>query len=123
LRKGFGNTFGISKAIVKEAFVKYTVDSQENFEINFAPSSVVDEVLQNIAMILSTVKGTVPLDRGFGISDRFVDRPVTAAQALIRADIYEAIERYESRAQIVDIIIDYNISGSLTIKTEVKINE
>jgi hypothetical protein len=89
--------------------------------INFAPNSVIEEVLQNIQMIITTVRGTVPLDRNFGVSDKFVDRPVPAVNALVRADVFNAIETYESRAEVVEIFLDYDESGKLTTKIEVEI--
>ena len=46
--------------------MKYTVTAGEGKKINIAPESVVEEVLQNISMILETVKNTVPLNRDFG---------------------------------------------------------
>lgn len=37
-------------------------------KINLAPENTVEEVLQNVAMIISTPKFSVPLDRGFGMA-------------------------------------------------------
>ena len=35
--------------------------------INFAPATIAEEVMQNVRMIISTVKYSVPMDREFGI--------------------------------------------------------
>ena len=50
-------------------------------EVNFAPASERDEVVQNVRTILATRVGTVPLDRDFGFrrdpsewEDRYVSR-------------------------------------------------
>ena len=43
--------------------------------INFAPATVADEIEQNVRMIISTPKGTVALDRDFGIDYDLVDQP------------------------------------------------
>jgi len=102
----------------------YTVNSTDIFEVNFAPSSVVEEVLQNVYMIISTVKGTVPLDRNFGITSRNIDRPFPAATALLQTALYEAVEEYEPRADIENIDFDYeHKSGNIAIKIEVNIHE
>ena len=45
-------------------------------DVDFNPASVVAEVLQNVRTILSTRKGSVPLDRDFGISWEYLDRPI-----------------------------------------------
>ena len=68
--------------------------------ISFAPGTLVAEVLQNVRTILATRKGTVPLDRDFGLEWEHVDKPIHIAQALIQAEIIEAVERWEPRAAI-----------------------
>ncbi|MCI8757344.1 MAG: GPW/gp25 family protein [Oscillospiraceae bacterium] len=50
----------------------------------------VESVLQNIAVILSTPKGSVPMYRDFGISVDILDRPIPVAKAMMTADIKEA---------------------------------
>lgn len=64
--------------------------------ISFAPGTVAAEVLQNVRTILATRKGTVPLDRDFGLEWEHVDKPIQ----LIQAEIIEAVERWEPRAVI-----------------------
>ena len=71
--------------------------------INFAPDSVVAEVVQNVQTILATVKGSVPLDRDFRIDWSFVDEPLPQACMLARADIIDAINAYEPRAKVRQI--------------------
>jgi phage baseplate assembly protein W len=68
--------------------------------INFAPSGVVEEVLQNIRTLITTIKYTVPLDRELGIDAVFIDRPAPDAMARLRVQIVEEIARYEPRAKI-----------------------
>ena len=52
-----------------------------------------EEILQNIAMILTTSKGSVPLDRNFGIDMSALDLPLEMAQNICTAQIIEAIDR------------------------------
>lgn len=68
--------------------------------ISFAPGTVAAEVLQNVRTILATRKGTVPLDRDFGLEWEHVDKPIHIAKALIQAEIIEAVEGWEPRAVI-----------------------
>ncbi len=63
----------------------------------------VEEILQNVAVILSTPKGSVPLDREFGVSWMFVDSPTPRALAELRAEILSALERYEPRVRVLEI--------------------
>lgn len=68
--------------------------------IDFAPGSVVEEVLQNVRTLLSTVKYSVPLDRELGVEATFVDRPAPESMARLKVRIVEDIERSEPRAKI-----------------------
>lgn len=72
-------------------------------KINFAPKTVIDEVIQNVRCIIATPKGSVPLDRGFGLDYDGVDTPMLESQMLFRVALIEAIEQYEPRAQVKKI--------------------
>ena len=45
-------------------------------KVNVQPTSTIEEVIQNIKTILNTIKGTVPLDRDFGIDKSVIDSPI-----------------------------------------------
>lgn len=79
----------------------YTVSVLE--QINFSPANEVQEILQNVRTILSTIKGTVPLDRELGISYDFVDEPSPIAMMQARTEIVNAIKTYEPRAVVSKI--------------------
>lgn len=79
-------------------------------------------VLQNVAVILATPKGSVPMYRDFGLPQDFVDRPATVAKPMICAAVKEAIEAYEPRAQILNVSFSENhASGQLIPIVEVEI--
>lgn len=69
-------------------------------EINIKPKTEEEEVLQNVKTILATVKGTVPLDREFGVDGKVMDLPISVVQAKITAAIVKAINRFEPRARV-----------------------
>lgn len=71
--------------------------------INFAPQSVIEEIVQNIRTIITTSKGSVPLYRNFGINGDFVDKPVNIARNMIVKEVKENIEKYEPRANFQSI--------------------
>lgn len=77
----------------------YLVSANDLSTISLGEQDTVTSVLQNIAVILSTPKGTVPGYREFGIDiATILDRPENVAQPLLCAAIKEAIERFEPRA-------------------------
>ncbi len=70
--------------------MSYTVSPSNKRKIKFNVTDPVESVLQNIAVILSTPKGSVPMYRDFGISVDILDRPIPVAKAMMTADIKEA---------------------------------
>ena len=78
------------------------VSTQEG-ELTFAPITVAQEVVQNVRMIITTPKGTVPLDRDFGVDATVVDRPMPVAQAILARDIVDAVKKYEPRARVTKV--------------------
>lgn len=104
--------------------MSYTVRASDLTDINLTTSDTVTEVLQNIATILSTRKGTVPLLRDFGMSQEFLDRPIEVAKTMIFAEVKEAIDLYEPRAEIVDMTFETDVqTGRLIPAVEVIILE
>ncbi len=102
----------------------YSVKASESVKINLAPASRIEEILQNLSMILQTVKNTAPLYRDFGLSGNFLDKSMAAAETLIIAELYEAVEKYESRAEIVGVSFESNeAAGKLVPCLEVEIND
>lgn len=100
----------------------YVVKAFTLKKINLAPESTVEEVLQNVAMIISTPKFSVPLDRAFGLAQRFIDRPIQTARPVLVSEVLDAIEEYEPRAEVENV--DYVLGdrpGALIPIVEVNI--
>lgn len=68
-------------------------------------------VLQNVRIILSTWKGTVPLYRQFGLPSDFLHKPLPVAKAMLRAQIREAVEKFEPRVEVVDVTFAEGVDG------------
>ncbi len=63
------------------------------------------EIVQNVKVILTTAKGSVPLDREFGLDMRFLDQPVDRAKAMLMADMVAAVQRDEPRVQVLEVTV------------------
>lgn len=106
--------------------MSYTINCGENNNKNLkiAPETTTEEILQNLYVLLNTVKGTVPMYRDFGIDFDIVDKNINIAKAHIINTIYDAIKKYEPRAEIIDITFKGDVMlGKLYPVVEVKINE
>ena len=100
----------------------YLVSANKQPAIDYAPGTVVEEVLQNVRTIITTIKGSIPLDRDFGIDGSVVDMPVNVAKAKLTNEIFRAIRVYEPRAVIESISFDGELSGRLLPTVEVSVN-
>lgn len=91
--------------------------------INLAPASELEEIAQNVRMILTTLKKTVPMDREFGVDGELIDLPVAAAQARMTAEIVDAVHRYEPRARVVSVGYEGSEQdGELQAKVRIEID-
>lgn len=102
----------------------YAIGAQPLEKINLQPSTVAEEVVQNVTMILNTLEGTCPLFREFGLNTEFIDKPEPAARQMIVQEIYDKIEAYEPRAEIVSVsFLETDRPGHLRPLVEVEIND
>ena len=101
----------------------YEINGGETPPINFAPATIAEEVMQNVRMIISTIKYSVPMDREFGIDGAVVDRPINIAKAHLSNEIFRAVRRYEPRAVIESIEFNGDESGKLTPTIKIQISE
>ena len=104
--------------------MSYTVSATDLKSIQFNEKNELNAVLQNIAVILSTPMGTVPLYRDFGLDWSFLDKPTPVAKVLMVAPVKEAIQRWEPRAEVLDVLpgSDPSQPGTLIPVVEVEIN-
>ena len=103
--------------------MSYTIKAQKQDGLVLVPESTVEAVLQNVRVIISTMQGEVPLDRTFGLTGKFLDKPINIAQAILVTEVLEALEAREPRAQLVSATfeIDEDTPGKLIPIVEVKI--
>jgi phage baseplate assembly protein W len=71
--------------------------------INLFPESIEEEVSQNIHVLLSTIRGTVPLDRRLGLDISFIDEPEPRGMMKLAIYALETIQEYEPRAEVMEI--------------------
>ena len=77
-------------------------------DLKIMPATELEEILQNVLMILTTEKYSVPLDREFGIDARFIDAPISR-QSQLTAAVAQAIRTFEPRARLKKV----NFSGDM----------
>lgn len=80
--------------------------------INWAPTPA-EEVVQNVATLLATAPGTVPLSRALGTPQDVIDLPQSAAGARLQADVIRAVSTYEPRVAIKSVTLSASADGRL----------
>lgn len=94
-------------------------------KLNLFPDTVVEEILQNVRVLLTTVIGSVPLDRKLGLNAIFIDEPEPRAMMKLSIFTMETIQDYEPRVEVKAIEFAPNpddaLDGRLYPKVTVRI--
>ena len=86
------------------------------------------QLAQEIRTLLKTRKGSVPLDREFGVSWEIIDKPLPAVRQLVIAEVAWQIERYIPRVKFKSIEFPpvdklQSIEGLMSLCVTVEIRE
>ena len=87
-----------------------------SYEYGEGATAEQQEILCNVRTILSTPIGTCPLYRDFGIKMTFLDHPLDIAQNLFAVEAIEAVERWEPRVIVKEVIFEPDINGKFKAK-------
>lgn len=79
------------------------ITGKDTNEFNWHPTTELEEVIQNVRTILTTRRGSVPLDRGFGINTSLIDLPVTVIKSRLTAEVIDAVEKFEPRVRVESV--------------------
>lgn len=96
--------------------------SGESSGVDFGATGM-DEILQNVRTILTTIKGTVPLDRAFGIDQSPLDSPGLIARAKMTPIIIKAIKSYEPRVNVLSVTYTEDEQGRLSPIVNIELAE
>lgn len=104
--------------------MSYQVRATDLGNIRLNEPETMSAVLQNIALILATPKGSAPFYREFGISNEFLDKPVPVAKAMMISEVREAVEEWEPRAAVMNVRFSEDAAepGRLVPVVEVEID-
>lgn len=92
--------------------------------INWGPENTIEEVTQNVATLLSTVRYSVPYDRTLGLNPDYLDDTTQITKAKLTADIFKLIREREPRAEVKEIIFQQDdIQGLLIPTVRMAIND
>lgn len=84
-------------------------------EYTFAGNALA-ELDRQLALLLSTREGTMPLDREFGLNMDFVDMPPEVAKSLYTAEVTEKVAKFIPTVKVREITWDTGGQGNLIAK-------
>lgn len=87
--------------------MRYEIRSDEKVPLKICEDDETTGVIRNVALLLSTRQGTIPMYRDFGLPMAWVHRPLAAARALAVNEVVEALARFEPRATLVDLRLEF----------------
>lgn len=104
--------------------MSYRISAVDPLNLSLNENDAVQAVISNIGIILRTRQGDIPMYRDFGLPMQFLDRPISVARVLMIAEIKEAIEKFEPRAELISVSFDVDSDnpGRLIPTVEVEIN-
>lgn len=85
--------------------IKLTEDTDEE---------VINKYQEQLTVLCSTIAGTVPLDREFGIDATCLSQSAEVAEALLSVEIMEKVEKYIPELVVNSVDFEYTTSGKLT---------
>lgn len=92
--------------------MEFVVDTGKRAAIVVGATGVA-EIVQNVRTILTTPKGSVPLDREFGLTWTVLDRPLPEAKAAYTGEAVTQIQKYEPRVKILSVSFRADTSGAM----------
>ena len=97
----------------------------ENIQVG---ATGVTSIAQQIRTLLNTRKGSVPLDRDFGISWDCIDQPIPEARQLLVSEVAQALKTYVPSVTLKSIefsALDNNTAsdGKVTYSVTVEYDE
>lgn len=66
------------------------------------------EIIRCLKTLYTTVEGTQPLDRKFGLSREFLGQPIPVAQNMYRIEVIEKTDIYEPRVKVSEVTFNVN---------------
>lgn len=101
----------------------YVVTSVDPMDLSLIDDDAVVIALQSVHAVINTRKGSVPMNRDYGLSQEFLDQPLNVAMPMIVADVKESVEDNVPGVEVSDVIVEYTDDGRLSVSVEVEVLE
>lgn len=89
----------------------YSVSADDVTRMQLNVTDEVASILQNVSILIATPKGSIPLDRNFGLDMSFLDRPLMVARSMLVTSVRDALGEYEPRVNVTDVTFGDDVSS------------
>lgn len=80
---------------------------------DYEKATDIEKYERQIKTLLKTVEGTCPGDRAFGLSNEYQDEPPEVAKVSLSLEIYNKMEEYIPRLEVLEIDFSFGEEGEL----------
>lgn len=103
-----------------ESVLTAAVDLLEDIQLE--PEDEAVEIAQNVAALVATPQGRVPLERGMGMPMKYLDMPPRIAMRQLEAEVNAVLDDYEPRAEFQTVWNEETDDGTMAPRVEVMLN-
>lgn len=100
--------------------MEYTVKPTSGL-LKLNETDPVAAALQEVAVLLGTRQGEVPLFREFGLPQRFLDRPINVARPVLLLEVKEALERFVPQVELLAVDLTADDGGRVQPVVKIRI--
>jgi hypothetical protein len=101
--------------------MSHTISAEDLSTVKLNEEEHTAAVLQEIAVLLSTRQGSIPLYRNYGLPMRFLDMPVNVAEPVMIAEVTEAMQEFVSAAELLRVVSIYDKNNPARMMPSVEV--
>jgi len=101
--------------------MSYIISADDLSSVKLNEADHVAAVIQEVAVVLSTRRGSIPLYRNFGLPMRFLDMPVNIAEPVMIAEVTEALQEFVPSVELIRVVPIYDKNNPARMKPSVEV--
>lgn len=74
---------------------------------NYKDEEQIREVRRNLETLLSTMAGTMPMDREFGLDCSYLDYPISTAANMYALEVTKKVKKYVPEVGVQSVTFEY----------------
>ena len=72
-----------------------------------------EDIIRCLKLLYSTIEGTMPMDRDFGLNSDFLGKPIPVAQNELALELVKKTNQYESRVSVEKVTYHESEEGQI----------